>query len=133
MRTKLSLILVFAVLLTAGGCQRLNREDTYTLKPFEPLKVTYSPPAYEQKVTLTIKPVSAAVSAYLIKATDLPAVEKSLDAEKEPASNIVLAGKTTKGAAETYTIEGTVPAKVEYVLVLRSHKDTEVTVKTVGR
>ena len=66
-------------LLVAAGCQKLNFSKTVNV-PANILRdgIIFSPPAYEQKVTVTIEPEKGPVSAYLIKSSNQEAVEKLL-------------------------------------------------------
>ncbi len=136
MRTRFSLLALLAALLAATGCQKLNYSKTVSV-PMAVVRegIIFSPPAYEQKVTVTIEPQSAAVSAYLIKSSNQEAVEKFLDTNKEVPADLLLGSKVSKGDnPETYSFEATVPAKIEYVLLLKGgKKSTEVKVKVVGR
>jgi hypothetical protein len=127
-------VLLSLVLALASGCQRLNFSKTYTLSPLVVQEITFDPPAYAQKVSVTITPTSAGVSAYLIKAADMQAVDRALQADKEPAASMLLASRVSKAAAETYTFEATIPAKTEYSLLLKGGtKSTDVKVSVVGR
>jgi hypothetical protein len=127
-------LLVGAVLAPAAGCQRLNYHKTFSLGPLVVQELEFSAPAYAQKVTVTITPTSAGVSAYLVKASDMEAVGRSLQVDKEPAASLLLGSRVSKGQPETYSFEATVPAKTEYALLLKnSAKSTQVQVSVVGR
>jgi hypothetical protein len=98
--------------------------------------IIFSAPAYEQKVTVTIEPKSAPVSAYLIKSSDEKAVVVALLREKQPAPSLLLGGRAApnKGPAKAYSFDATVPAKTEYILLIKGGlKSTEVKVKVVGK
>lgn len=125
---------VAVVLVPTAGCQRLNYSAKFTLGPMAVKELTFTPPAYDQKLKVTITPTSGAVSAYLMKADDAMAVERSLQAGKEPPAALLLGSRVSQGNAETYSFEATVPAKVEYALMLKVHaKGTDVSVAVVGR
>jgi hypothetical protein len=125
---------VAAVLVPMAGCQRLNYAKKFTLGPMAVQQIDFTAPAYEQKVKVTITPTSGGVSGYLMKADDAMAVERSLQAGKEPAASLLLGSRVSQGSAETYSFEATVPAKVAYALLLKVQaKGTEVSVAVVGR
>jgi hypothetical protein len=134
MSARLSCLLVAGVLLLAGGCQKVTLDKEITLKPEEMPKFLFDAPAYQQKVTVTITPKDAGVSAYLFKDSNTDAVEKALNADKEPAADLLLASQVGKKDPEPYTIEATVPAKTAYTLLVRAAaKTTGVKIKLVGK
>jgi hypothetical protein len=133
MRTRLSVLFVLAGLLMTAGCQRLNYDKSFSLQPMSTQQIDFDPPSYSQKLSVSITPDKAGVSAYLIKTADKAAVLKVLDAEKEPEASQLLASKVSKGAAETYTLDASVPAKTGYTLILKTVKPTDVKVKVTGR
>ena len=69
-KAKVTIVLV-AALFVAAGCQKLSYTKTLKLGPgnVEDL-ATFDPPVYDQRVTVTIEPTTAAVSAYLVKEAD---------------------------------------------------------------
>ena len=118
------------------GCQRLNWSATKPdLGPKEVTHYLFDAPTYEQHVTVSVKPVEAGVSAYLVKQSDVDEATKALDSiTGEPAPGILLGSKASNGAAETYSFTATVPAKVPYALFLRGgKKTTAVTVSVAGK
>lgn len=130
----LALTLLATLLFTAAGCQRLNYKSSFKLEPLTVREVDFSAPAYEQRVTVTITPTNGAVSGYLIKSADKTAVGEALDREKDPAASLLLGSRVSKGGAETYSFDATVPAKTPYSLLLKADKkSTEVKVSVVGR
>jgi hypothetical protein len=135
MRSPLFVLPLMAFCLSvAGGCQKLNFEKSYQLEPHGLQEVIFSAPAYQQKVSVTITPASSAVSAYLCKEGDVNQVKSALDADKQPPEALLIASRASKGAAEPYSLEATIPAKTGYALVLKgSGQATEVKVKLVGR
>lgn len=134
MPTRLLALLLFAALALTAGCQRLNYKSSPKLDPLTVHAIDFTAPAYEQRLTVSVAPVNAGVSAYLIKSADKEAVSQALDAEKEPAASLLLGSRVSKGAAETYTFDATVPAKTPYSLLLKGgKKSTEVKVSVVGR
>jgi len=123
-----------ALLALAAGCQRLNFSKTYDLGPLEVKELEFDAPAYAQRLTVTVTPTSSGVSAYLMKAADKDAVDRALQGDKEPAASLLLASRVSKGAAETYSFEATVPAKTAYTLLIKpGPKPTQVKVTVVGR
>jgi hypothetical protein len=134
MRNRPFLLFVLAALLLAGGCQKLNFEQTISLKPIVVKEYSFDAPAYQQKVTVTVAPVTTGVSAYLCKESDKDAVERALQAEKEPAASQLLGSRVSKGGPDTYSFDATIPAKTSYTLFLKGGpKETEVKLKVVGR
>jgi hypothetical protein len=135
-RIRLSALLLLAALLAAAaGCQKLTYEKTIHLDPGEVYEIEFSAPSYQQKVTVTIDPKTSGVSAYLLKSSDKAAVKGVLNKVKggEPPASALLASRVSSGGPEKYTFEATAPAKTEYMLLLKSSKSTDVTVKLVGR
>jgi hypothetical protein len=135
MRTGVLGALLVTVALTATtGCQRLNFSKKLTLSPMVVHQLEFTRPAYNQRVTVKIAPTSTAVSAYLVKTDDASAVDRALHAGKEPAASLLLGSRVSTGQAETYTFEATVPAKVDYTLMLKpGTKSTDVVVTVTGR
>jgi hypothetical protein len=121
----LSLCSLRAGLLLLAGCQRLNFEKEYDIEPSGVQAVGFSPPRYEQKVTVEVKSPGNPLSVFLVKG----------DPEKAPQ------GKTSpdllekKENAEDPTLQATVPANTEYTVVLHnlSRKHVKVKVKVTGR
>jgi hypothetical protein len=132
-KTGFALMLVPLMLALLSGCQRLSYSKSITLRPTFVHEINFDPPTYAQKVTVTIAPVSAGVSAYLVKDDDKMAVERELNAEKTPSAARILGSRESKGAAETYTFEATVPPKTAYTLFLRASNKTDVKVTVTGR
>jgi hypothetical protein len=123
-----------ALLALAAGCQRLNYSKTFDLNPLAVQELEFDAPAYAQRLTVTVAPTSAGVSAYLMKAADREAVERALQADKQPAASLLLASRVSTGAPETYSFEATVPAKTPYTLLLKAGpKTTQVKATVVGR
>jgi hypothetical protein len=132
MLSRLSVLIAPALLV--AGCQKLADERTVKVAPMDIYKISFSAPSYKQKVTATVAPEGAAVSAYLVKDSDVEAVEKALNAEKEPEGAPLLSGKVSKGDPETYTLEAEAPAGTAYTLILKGGaKQAEVKLKVVGR
>jgi hypothetical protein len=136
MRTRLLALACFAGLLSAAGCQKLNVEKTINV----PMGITQEafsvdPPRSQQKVTVTIEPQSASVSAYLVKTEEKEAVDRALFNDKEPPASGVLGSRISTGdSPETYSFDATVPAKQGYTILLKGNKkkSTDVKIKVVG-
>jgi hypothetical protein len=127
-RACLGWTLLTGVLLTAG-CQRLNEERTLSLMPGEFKSLSFSPPSYEQKLTVQVSSPGAPVSVWLGRESDTEAAQDKLQKEKSPDAS--LAGKEK---AEDITLEATIPAKTGYALYIRAEqKKAEVKVKVTGR
>jgi hypothetical protein len=137
MHTRFAVLALVAGILVASGCQKLNFEKTYNVgQNLVSEQIIFSAPAYDQKVTVTIEPVSGPVSAYLMKSSDHKAVDDALNHQKEPSPSLLLGSRVSpkNGPAEAYSFDATVPAKTEYVLLLKAGlKSTEVKVKVVGK
>lgn len=128
------MVLVAGLLSVTAGCQRLNYQKTFTLTPLIVQQIDFSEPAYAQKLAVTIQPTTGSVSAYLVKSADAERVERALQSDKEPPASLLLASRVSRGAAEEYTFEATVPAKTAYTLLLKGgSKPTEVKVSVIGR
>jgi hypothetical protein len=128
--------LAAALALTAlTGCQKLNYEKTHSLPATSYLPVEFDPPRYSQKLTVTVKPTAAPVSAYVCAKENVEKIDRLTTlANKEPGADLVFGGARGKGNDEEITFEATVPAKTEFVLLLVNHgKKNEVSVKVVGR
>lgn len=134
MPSRVCVLLVAVLLAGISGCQKLRFEKTYDLSAGVPHSLEFDPPAYQQRVTVTITPTAAGVSAYLCKESDAREVTKVLEAVKgEPRASALLGSRVSKGEAETYTFEATVPAKTAYTLLLKSLRATQVRVEVIGR
>lgn len=129
-------LLVVALLTSVLGCQRVTYNKSFNLSPGEVLQgPSFSPPTYAQRVSITITPSGAPVSAYVCKTSDDEAVRKALDAvNKEPDAALLIASRVSNQSAETYTLEASIPAKTGYTLWLRNGtKSNEVKVNLVGK
>lgn len=125
---------IVSIVLGMTGCQRLNYNTTFKLGVLGTHDIHFSAPAYNQRVVVTVTPTDSAVSSYLVKSEDHPAVERALQADKEPQASRLLGSRVSKGNPETYSFEATIPAKTEYSLVFKgSGRPTEVKVQIVGR
>lgn len=120
--------LLAGVVLTAG-CQRLNEERTMSLLPGEFKHLSFSPPTYEQKLTVQASSPGAPVSVWLVRESDKEAAQEKLQSDKPPDAPLA-----SKEKAEEITLDATIPAKTGYVLFIRAEqKRAEVKVKVTGR
>jgi hypothetical protein len=135
MRVRTLFVAVTLGLLALSGCQKLNYEKKHSLPATSSVPVEFDAPRYNQKLTVTVKPTAAPVSAYLCTKDNLEKVDRIATlTKKEPGSDLVLGGAKGKGPDEEISFEATVPAKTEFVLLLVNHgKTNEVSVKVVGR
>lgn len=136
MAKRASLLGVVCCLVLLAGCQRLNFESTYKVGPGEVKPLEFDPPRYAQKLSVTVTPTAAPVSAYVVKKGDVDAVEKALYAQKEPSASLLLGSRVSSGTeAETYSFDASVPPGTEYSLLLsnQSRKPTDVKVQVKGR
>src|SRR5262249_2663322 len=91
-------------------------------------KWEFDPPTYKQKLTITVTPTGGPVSAWLVKEEDVKAVEKDLEAQKDPPPSRALAHQANKAKAQELTLNAQVPAKTPYALLVKAEK-SKVTVK----
>jgi hypothetical protein len=131
-------VLLVLALVPVGmaGCQKLNVEGETEVPMATPHPISISAPAYKQKMKITIEPESASVSAYLVKKEDAEAADRAMAPGKAPPDKLVLAGKTfkPKGPPEPFTLEATVSAGTECVLIIHGgSKTTKVKYRIVGR
>lgn len=130
--------LFFLVLLTLTalpGCQPIKFTEKTTLMALETKNYQFSAPRYDQRVVVRIQPTSQPVSAYIVRAADLEDVEMILNKKETPPASKVFAYKVSTGKPEEYDFETTIPAGVEYrLLIVNSGKQrTEVQVSLAGR
>jgi hypothetical protein len=106
-----SVTMATAVLLLVAGCQKLNYSSSIEVLPREVRQIDFSAPAYAQAVRASIDPESWSVSAYPVKASDVEAVQKALDANRKPDTKMLLAHKTfaATDSRNDFVLEGTVP------------------------
>ncbi len=135
MRKANATILLVAAMCVAAGCQKLSYSKTLKLGPGNVEDIaTFDPPVYDQRVTVTVEPTSAAVSAYLVKEADSLPAARRLRNKQEPDAAAVLGSRVSVGAPQAYTFEASVPAKVGYTLLLKGGSQaTDVKVTLVGR
>jgi hypothetical protein len=133
-KANLAILFVAVVLLGATGCQKLHFTKTLKLGPGNVEDFHFDPPAYNQRVTVTIEPTGGGVSAYLVKEADWEAAARNLRKNAEPDAGILLGSRVSRGPAETYTFEATVPAKTEYALLVKAGSQmADVKITVVGR
>ncbi len=121
---------VLAGCLALAGCkQRLNEEHTMALEPGMTKSLQIDAPTGAQKVTVTVASPGVPVRAYLVLEKDRTAAEDALVAGKKPASALA----ATEG--DQGTLEGTVPAKEAYAVVVSngSGKPAQVKVTIKGQ
>lgn len=140
MRKGLATVAVVVAVVTAG-CQKLNYAETAEVKAQgnPPWSKGFTPPAYDQDVTVTIEPETCSVSAYLVSDANKQALEDFLIGAapgKAPDPKLVLDGKTFKpsDSKQDYTFTAKVPAKTGYWIIVNGGKQTtKVKVKVVGK
>jgi hypothetical protein len=112
----------------------LRYEKTFKLGPLAVQEIMVDGPDKEQKLTVTITPNVAILNAYLFKTADSEAVERAVQADKEPAAALLLARGKSKGAGKAFTFEAKVPAKTGYTLLIKNgNQAAKVKLKVVGR
>jgi hypothetical protein len=118
--------------LVGAGChgQRLDSESTMTVGPGEVQSKIVDAPSADQQVTATVSSPGAPVSAYLLLEKNRQAAQDALLSGKKPAN--VLDGKDK---TEDATLQGKVPAKEEFAVVVSNSggKSATVKVKITGR
>jgi hypothetical protein len=110
------LCLAVAACLLSAGCrlqQRLDRTLTVSVSPGEVKSQIVDAPATDQQVTVTASSPGVPVSVYLVLGKDQKAAEDGL-LNSKPVAN-ALDGKEK---TEQVTLQGKVPAKNEFAVVL---------------
>ena len=122
--------LVVLCLLGLGCKQRLNSESTLNVGPGEVQSKIVDAPRADQQVTVTVSSPGAPVSAYLVLEKNRQAAQEALLNGKTPAN--VLDGKDR---TEDATLQGTVPAREEFAVLVSNagSKSAAVKVKIIGR
>jgi hypothetical protein len=135
MRVRTLLVAVALGLAALSGCQKLSHEQTLSLDAHSSKALEFGAPRYNQKVTVTVKPTSGPVSAYLCTLDNKQQVEDALMRDKEPDAATVLGSAKGQGTDAEITFEATVPKQTEFALVVNNPGKTknEVTAKVVGR
>jgi hypothetical protein len=123
-------LLAWAALLLTGCASRLNDNRTVTIEPQSTHEVIYSAPKQDQKVTIEVSSQGVPVNAYLVLEKEKGAAKSALDANRAPEKPLAM-----KEKFQTGTLEATVPAGAEFVLLLTadSGKGAQVNVKATGR
>jgi hypothetical protein len=112
----------------------LRYEKTFELGPLAVQELDFDAPDKAQKLTVTITPNVAVLSAYLLKTADSEAVERAVQRDKEPAAALLLASGKSKGAGKAFTFEAKVLARTAYTLLIKNGNEAaKVKVKVVGR
>jgi hypothetical protein len=115
------------LMLTAGGCQKLDYSKTFDLQSSEVHELIVDPPSRDQTVKIVANSKGVPISVYLVLEKDAAAAKNALMNHRKPDLSTVLA---SKDKAEEVTIEGRVPAKNGYVvLVGGANKPTKVDLK----
>lgn len=133
MRVRILLVALAVGAAALGGCQKVTFEKSYTMGGMEYQELTFDPPRYDQKVTVTVSPSKGPVSAWLIKADAVNKVKPAIERDKDAPADVIF-GKQVSKTKEELKFEATVPAKTEYMLLIRNGpENNEVSVKVVGR
>jgi hypothetical protein len=119
------------VLLTLVGCQRLNVDKKISLAPNEVQDIIIDAPKSQQQVKVVVNSSASPVDVYVVLEEAQNAVKAKLLENKRPDPSKVLASEL---AAESATVEATIPAKNEFrILLTGAKKATDVQVKVTGR
>jgi hypothetical protein len=135
MRRLASLSVVLVGLCTAGGCQRINTEQSWKeLGPGDHRILDFTAPAYNQKLKVTISTSAQPVSAWVIKESEKEKVETALTLGK-PLPPAAVLGSKESTQKEDFVLDASVPAKIPYSLVVKNagKGKTDVKVKVTGR
>jgi len=129
----LCLVLLGATNALSAQKPRLRIEKTYTIDAQSLQILGVDGPARQQKVSVTVEPGKAGVSAYLVKEADENTVTDALVSDKAPPASLLLAHRVSKDRPEKYTIKATIPAKTGYSLILKTGtKTTSVKFAIIG-
>jgi hypothetical protein len=127
--SRLAGCLLAAWLLTLVGCQKLRDERTVTIDPpGGSHRITYSGPRSEQKVSVEVSSTGTPVDVYLVLAKDQAEAEKSIETRKPPANVLDRKEKTTEA-----TLEGTIPAKEDFCVLIYATEAATVKVLTKSK
>jgi hypothetical protein len=122
--------LLVVALLGLSGCQKLKIEKDYTIPVMGTQECGASAPTYNQKVEATMK-ATGLINAYLVLDDNLEAVRKAVEIGKPVPADLVLDSKLS---AEDITLNGTVPAKKAFTVVMYSlNKPVTVKVTILGK
>jgi hypothetical protein len=117
--------LLAAALLALTGCQKFSLDKEYELDVGSDQTVEVDPPSHEQKVVVTVSSPGVPVTSYLVLKKDVEAARRALETRKAPADYLA-----RKESAEEATLEGTIPAKNGYAVVIGGvNKKAKVRVK----
>jgi hypothetical protein len=120
------LLLVF---LLAAGCQRLNIEKSLHLGPTDIKGYDWTPPKYDQKITVTATATGAPISVYLVKTTDIKQLINQTMGK--PPADIVL-GSQEKAENINFTVDVSKGTSCG-VLLVSTGKNADVKLKISGR
>ena len=110
------LCLAVAASLLSAACrkqQRLDETLTVSVSPGETKPTQIDPPIADQQVTVTASSPGVPVSVYLVLEKDRKSVEDALFNSKRPEKAL-----DGKDKVEQATLQGTVPAKNEFAVVI---------------
>ena len=118
--------------LGGAGChgQRLDSESTMTVAPGEVKSKIVDAPRADQQVTVTVSSLGAPVTACVVLEKNRQAAEDALQSGKSPPNTLFGVAK-----GEDATLQGTVPAKEEYAVLVSNagSKAAQVKVRITGR
>jgi hypothetical protein len=122
---------VLAALLLAG-CQRTLYDKTVPLAGASAVhEVEVEAPGRDQKVVVEFESPGVPVDVWVLLTTNKAAVKSRLMARTRPNDSEVLGGKEQ---AESGTVEATVPAGKDYMILIgRAKQKTDVKLKVTGK
>ena len=118
--------LLAAALLIPAGCQKLSDEKTADIGPEGGLySLRYEGPRGKELVRVEVSSAGAPVDVYLVLEKDVAAAERSLAAKQSPAEVLDKKEKATEA-----TLEGAIPGKQAFRVLIHSAQAATVTVRT---
>lgn len=130
---RLCFAVVTLAVLVLAGCQRLNRETTFTFTATIPYcEAAFDGPRDDQQLTVTATSTKEKINVYVILEGDREAVVNDLLNKTKPRK--LLAGEEN---SRDISFETTVPAKKDFVVFVNTAKgagsNTEVKLHVKGR
>src|SRR5271157_5909354 len=119
MERKLLGCLLALGLLGGSGCQRLNDERTVTFDDNNISSITYDGPIWmSEKVSVHVSSPGAPVTVYLVLEKDYAATEAAVRNEEKGKPPTAFLDK--KENIEDGSVEGTVPAKSKFAIIVKN-------------
>jgi hypothetical protein len=123
--------MVWAVVIAAlVSCQRLNIDRTTQVEAHDVKTLSFDAPNSEQSISIAVS-AAEPINAYLVLEKDLKNVESQLNKQQAVSAGVLKQIENVKEG----TLEGAIPAKQGFALLLthRVNKTVEVKVKATGK